>query len=203
MEFQSFVEEVWPKQCSVATCFCLPMFSRADNFTEKDSNNAPYSTKLQYVERRRPLIMTRPNVSQEHILPYMKMHTRQLRTRTLESQSTSNARPHLRDECHAMLCGRHLLDSAMMMSTTIFPGRNPPGRNSVASTPCRAHPSIMNVPHKVVHSIVHDQPSHPCTRNPVALLNPPSMITPMPMSRKNPPAVMNSVPFPLPHRPIW
>jgi len=111
MEFQSFIEEIWPKQCSVETCFCLPMFSRADNFTEKDSNNAPYSTKLQYVERRRPLIMTRPNVSQEHILPYMKMHTRQLRTRTLESQSTSNARPHLRDECHAMLCGRHLLDS--------------------------------------------------------------------------------------------
>ncbi len=37
MEFWSFIEEIWPKQYRVETCFCLQIFPHADNFTEKDS----------------------------------------------------------------------------------------------------------------------------------------------------------------------
>jgi hypothetical protein len=102
---------------------------------------------------------------------------------------------------HLILCDTHLpvLDSAMMVSTTFFPGRNPFGRNTLASIPCRVHASMINVPHRVDHVIVHTQPIHPRTRHPVALVNANSMITPTPIRRKNPPTVMNSVPFPIPH----
>src|SRR5260221_11988039 len=78
-------------------------------------------------------------------------------------------------------CNRHLSDIAMMASTTTFPGRSPFGRSWVENAPCRAHPSIRNVPHNIVHIIVHDQPIHPPTRNPVTLLKPSSMPAPTPM----------------------
>lgn len=102
---------------------------------------------------------------------------------------------------HLISCDSHLLDSAMMASTTFLPGRNPFGKNTLANIPCRAHASMINVPHRVDHVIAHDQPIHPRTRNPVALVNATSMITPTPRRRKNPPTEVNSVPFPIPHMP--
>jgi len=40
MEFWSFIEEIWLKQC-VETLFLLTNFSSRDNFTEKDNKPAP------------------------------------------------------------------------------------------------------------------------------------------------------------------
>ncbi|KAH9965712.1 hypothetical protein BC827DRAFT_1153215 [Russula dissimulans] len=61
----------------------------------------------------------------------------------------------------------------------------------------------MNVPHKVVHNIVHVKPAHPRTCMPVNPLNATSTTAPTPIRRKNPPVIINSIPLPIPHTRIW
>src|SRR5216684_2611438 len=51
----------------------------------------------------------------------------------------------------------------MIVSTSNIPGRGTKGKKSDAKIPCRAHVSIIIVPHPIDHTIVHIQPQIPPT----------------------------------------